>query len=243
MFCEEVMPSEWREESQARSVVLQENAGSTASISSYSAYRSYRRFFKRWFDIGLTIAFLPLILPVAFVVGFLVRLDSPGVVLVKLKRLGKDGCAFYKYKFRTMVPDADRVLQNLLQSNEDLREEYFSTYKIKNDPRITRVGRWLRRTSLDELAQVINVLRGEMSWVGPRDILDTELKMYGDSAAKFVTVKPGITGLWQVSGRSRLPYSERVRLDMYYIDNVSLLLDLRILLKTIPVLLFGDGAV
>jgi lipopolysaccharide/colanic/teichoic acid biosynthesis glycosyltransferase len=193
-------------------------------------------------DVGLTIAFLPLIFPVAFLLAVLIRLDSPGPALVKVKRLGKGSRVFHKYKFRTMVPDADRILQELLQSDEAIRKEYFSTYNIKNDPRITRVGRWLRRASLDELAQVINVLRGEMSWVGPRDILDSELKMYGESAAKFLTVKPGITGLWQVSGRSCLPYSERVRLDMYYIDNMSLFLDLGILLRTVPVVLFGDGA-
>jgi lipopolysaccharide/colanic/teichoic acid biosynthesis glycosyltransferase len=142
-----------------------------------------------------------------------------------------------------MVPDAERVLEELLRSNQKVREEYERTYKIKNDPRITRFGRLLRRTSLDELPQILNVILGDMSWVGPRDILDSELKMYGDFADKFVTVKPGITGFWQVSGRSKLPYSERVRLDMYYIDHVSVLLDLRILVQTIPVVLFGDGAV
>jgi lipopolysaccharide/colanic/teichoic acid biosynthesis glycosyltransferase len=204
---------------------------------------SYGNVFKRWADIALTILFLPLILPFAVVVGLLIRFDSRGPVLVRVKRLGKDHVSFFKYKFRTMVPDAERVLQELLAADAELRKEYLSTYKIKNDPRITRFGRWLRRTSLDELPQVINVLRGEMSWVGPRDILDTELAMYGEFAAKFVQVKPGITGLWQVSGRSRLPYAERVRLDMFYIDNISLWLDMSIMLRTIPVVLFGDGAV
>jgi undecaprenyl-phosphate galactose phosphotransferase len=199
--------------------------------------------FKPWFDLGLTIAFLPLIAPFALLVWALIKLDSRGAALVRVKRLGKNGSPFYKYKFRTMVPDADQVLQKLLESDAELRKEYFSTYKIKNDPRITRIGWYLRRTSLDELAQVLNVLRGEMSWVGPRDILDTELAMYGSHADRFITVKPGITGLWQVSGRSKLPYSERVRLDMHYIDNLSLSLDLRILFRTIPVVLFGDGAV
>src|SRR5262249_42283465 len=113
----------------------------------------------------------------------------------------------------------------------------------KNDPRITRFGKVLRKTSLDELPQVINVVRGEMSWVGPRDILDSEIAMYGEWGSKFVTVRPGITGLWQVSGRSRLPYAERVRLDMHYIDTLSLGTDLSILLRTIPVVLFGDGAI
>jgi len=204
---------------------------------------SYRNGFKRSADIAWTILFLPLILPFAALVSLLIKLDSRGPVLVKVKRLGQEHSSFYKYKFRTMVPDAESVLQRLLKADEQLRQEYLSTYKIKNDPRITRFGRWLRRTSLDELPQVINVLRGEMSWVGPRDILETELVMYGEFGDKFVKVKPGITGLWQVSGRSRLPYAERVRLDMFYIDNVSLFLDLKILFRTIPVVLFGDGAI
>jgi lipopolysaccharide/colanic/teichoic acid biosynthesis glycosyltransferase len=203
----------------------------------------YRNGPKRVVDIVLTLLSLPLVIPFALVVVLLIKLDSRGPILVKLKRLGKDRTAFYKYKFRTMVPDAEKVLQELLRRDEELRHEYSSTYKIKNDPRITKFGRWLRRTSLDELPQVLNVIRGEMSWVGPRDILDSELTMYGEHADKFVTVKPGITGLWQVSGRSRLPYSERVRLDIFYIDNLSLRLDLSILLRTFPVVLFGDGAI
>jgi lipopolysaccharide/colanic/teichoic acid biosynthesis glycosyltransferase len=198
---------------------------------------------KRWLDLAFTLATMPVFLPVALLIAFVIKLDSRGPVLVKLKRLGRDRSVFYKYKFRTMVPDAERVLEELLRSNQKVREEYERTYKIKNDPRITRFGRLLRRTSLDELPQILNVILGDMSWVGPRDILDSELKMYGDFADKFVTVKPGITGFWQVSGRSKLPYSERVRLDMYYIDHVSVLLDLRILVQTIPVVLFGDGAV
>lgn len=198
---------------------------------------------KRWLDLAFTLATLPVFLPVALLIALVIKLDSRGPVLVKLKRLGRDRAVFYKYKFRTMVPDAEQVLEELLRSNQNVREEYERTYKIKNDPRITRFGRLLRRTSLDELPQILNVILGDMSWVGPRDILDSELKMYGDFADKFVTVKPGITGFWQVSGRSKLPYSERVRLDMYYIDHVSVLLDLRILVQTIPVVLFGDGAV
>ena len=204
---------------------------------------SYHPTLKRWMDVALTILLLPVIVPFALIASLLIKLDSRGPVLVKLKRLGKDRTVFYKYKYRTMVPDAERILKELLQSSDELRREYLATYKLKNDPRITRLGRWLRRTSLDELPQVLNVLKGEMSWVGPRDILETELAMYGEFASKFVTVKPGITGLWQVSGRSRLPYPERVRLDISYIDNVSFLLDVRILSKTVPVVLFGDGAI
>jgi lipopolysaccharide/colanic/teichoic acid biosynthesis glycosyltransferase len=204
---------------------------------------NYQGSLKRWTDVALTVFFLPVIVPFSLFVALLIKLDSRGPVLVKLRRLGEAHSSFYKYKFRTMVPEAEKVLLELLRSNEQLRAEYLRTYKIRNDPRITRFGHLLRRTSLDELPQVFNVLKGEMSWVGPRDILDSELVMYGEFGNKFVTVKPGITGLWQVSGRSRLTYAERVRLDILYIDNVSFWLDMKILLRTIPVVLFGDGAI
>ncbi len=217
---------------------------SGAPISTHvPADRAYDHRFKRPIDLVFTLLTLPFFLPVALLIALLIKLDSPGPVLVKLKRLGKNRSSFYKYKFRTMVPDAEKVLQELLGSNQEIREEYQNTYKIRNDPRITRFGRLLRRTSLDELPQILNVIRGEMSWVGPRDILDRELEMYGEFADQFVTVKPGVTGLWQVSGRSKLPYSERVRLDLYYIEHASLFLDLQILSRTVPVVLFGDGAV
>jgi lipopolysaccharide/colanic/teichoic acid biosynthesis glycosyltransferase len=236
------MPTDVHEDSSASSTLMRESCLDPECAEGQRRW-SYRYMFKRWVDIAFTILLLPVIVPFAAVVCLLIKIDSPGPVLVKLRRQGKDHSSFYKYKFRTMVPNAEEVLQQLLKSDDKLRQEYLSTYKIKNDPRITRFGQLLRRTSLDELAQVLNVLKGEMSWVGPRDILDTELAMYGECASKFVTVKPGITGLWQVSGRSRLPYSERVRLDMSYIDNVSFFLDLSIIFRTVPVVLFGDGAV
>ena len=203
---------------------------------------SYRRTFKRWFDIFFSLLVIPVALPFGILAAIVIRLDSKGPVLIKVKRLGRNGSTFFKYKFRTMVPEAEDVLQRLLDSDPDIREEYLRTYKIKNDPRITRFGRWLRFTSLDELPQMINVLRGEMSWIGPRDILDSELVKYGELGAKFLTVQPGITGLWQVSGRSNLSYAERVHLDMRYIDSLSFLLDLKIICRTIPVVLFGEGA-
>jgi undecaprenyl-phosphate galactose phosphotransferase len=204
---------------------------------------SYRLVFKRWFDICFSVLTLPLALPFGLLVALLIRIDLAGPVLIKVKRLGKGGSTFFKYKFRTMVPNAEEVLRKLLESNPEIRQEYERTYKIKQDPRITRFGRWLRLTSLDELPQIINVFRGEMSWVGPRDILDTELAKYGDFAPKFLTVQPGITGLWQVSGRSKLTYSKRIQLDMQYIDNVSFFLDLKILCRTVPVVVTGYGAV
>jgi len=209
----------------------------------YESKCSYRSTLKRLVDLGFTLLTLPVFLPVGLLIALLIRLDSRGPVIIKVKRLGLGGSTFCKYKFRSMVLNAEKVLQELLASNEMIRKEYEATYKIRNDPRVTRFGRLLRKTSLDELPQILNILRGEMSWVGPRDILHSELAVYGEFGDKFVTVKPGLTGLWQVNGRSRLSYSERVRLDMHYIDHLSLLLDLKIILKTIPVVLFGDGAI
>ena len=219
------------------------DVASSATVAPASGNSLYRSGLKRLCDLCFTLLALPVAVPFGIVTALLIRLDSPGPVLVRFKRLGQNGTSFYKYKFRTMVPDAEAILQALLESDPQLRAEYLATYKIKNDPRITRVGKWLRKCSLDELPQVLNVCRGEMSWVGPRDILESELRMYGESASKFLTVKPGITGLWQVSGRSKLTYAERVRLDCHYIDNMSLLMDLSIMVRTVPVVLFGDGAI
>jgi lipopolysaccharide/colanic/teichoic acid biosynthesis glycosyltransferase len=215
----------------------------SVELSTDQSAWTYRSRFKRWFDLAFSIASLPLVIPFGVIAAVLIRLDSSGPVLIKVRRLGRNGGIFYKYKFRTMVPDAERVLIQLLASDPELQREYAATYKINNDPRITRFGRLLRKTSLDELPQILNVFRGEMSWVGPRDILKEELVMYGNFGGKFLTVQPGITGLWQVSGRSRLSSDDRVRLDVAYIDSLSLWTDLKILWRTIPVVLFGDGAV
>lgn len=231
--------SSWKWTSYDRLMAI-ELETSRAAVESKWRYGST---FKRYFDLFFTVLTLPFFFPLGLLIALLIKLDSPGPVLIRVKRLGQGHSTFYKYKLRSMVVNAEKVLLGLLASNEEIRREYQATYKIKNDPRVTRIGRLLRRTSLDELPQILNILRGEMSWVGPRDILDTELAMYGEFGEKFVTVKPGLTGLWQVSGRSRLTYAERVRMDVYYIDHLSLLLDLKIILKTIPVVLFGDGAV
>jgi len=214
-----------------------------SQAKSTSSAWSYRFSSKRVFDVLFSVVVLPVALPFGLLVALIIRLDSSGPVLVRVKRLGRGGSAFYKLKFRTMIPDAEAVLRRLLESDPGIRDEYQKTYKIKNDPRVTHFGKWLRKTSLDELPQILNVLKGEMSWVGPRDILDTELAMYGESGPKLLSVQPGITGLWQVSGRSKLSYDKRVQLDSFYVDNLSLLLDLKIIVKTVPVVLFGDGAV
>lgn len=199
---------------------------------------------KRVLDVVLSLSALVVLAPLFALIPILIKLDSPGPAFHRAGRLGKGGSTFLKYKFRTMRPNGERLLEEMLARDAGMREEYRRTYKIRNDPRITRVGRLLRRFSLDELPQFVNVLRGEMSIVGPRDILPQELEdHYGHCKELFLSVKPGITGLWQVSGRSRLSYDERVRLDIEYVRNRSLLLDVRILFRTLPAVLAGDGAV
>lgn len=198
---------------------------------------------KRVLDVVIAAAAMLILSPLLLVIPILIKLDSPGPVLHRASRLGKGGSTFLKYKFRTMLPHGETLLQELVAADERIRDEYRRTYKIRNDPRVTRVGKVLRRLSLDELPQFVNVLIGDMSVVGPRDILPQELEdHYAHCKDLFLSVKPGITGLWQVSGRSRLPYTDRVRLDMEYIRKRSLLLDLAILSRTIPAVLAGDGA-
>jgi exopolysaccharide biosynthesis polyprenyl glycosylphosphotransferase len=176
--------------------------------------------------------------PLLLALALAVRWDSPGPAFHRRRVLGRGGKPFAAYKFRTMLVDADQVLA----ANPVLREAFERGYKLKDDPRVTRLGRFLRRTSLDELPQLLNVLRGEMSLVGPRMIAPDEAPRYGKWRLNLLTVKPGITGPWQVKGRSDLPYEERVRLSMHYVRNYSLWLDLAILVETVAVVVRGRGA-
>lgn len=176
--------------------------------------------------------------PVLLVIALLVRLTSPGPVLHRRRVVGLHGVAVDAFKFRTMVANADA----LLDSQPELRRAFHENMKLRDDPRVTRFGRLLRRTSLDELPQLVNVLRGEMSLVGPRMISFDEVDRYGDVLEARLTFKPGMTGLWQISGRQRLGYDERIRLDVQYMNNWSLWLDCVILLKTVPAVLSMRGA-
>jgi lipopolysaccharide/colanic/teichoic acid biosynthesis glycosyltransferase len=193
---------------------------------------------KRLLDIGGALVGLLVGSPVLALCAVLIRLDSPGPIIHKRMVLGRGGRDFPAYKLRTMIVDADRYLKD----HQHLLAAFEEAYKLKSDPRVTRVGKWLRKLSLDELPQLVNVLRGEMSLVGPRMIVAAELGKYGAHGQKLLTVKPGLTGLWQVAGRQQVGYVERVRLDMDYIDRRSLWLDLRIMVQTIPGLLSGRGA-
>jgi exopolysaccharide production protein ExoY len=198
-------------------------------------------FAKRVLDILGAIVLGLVFSPLMIVITLLMRRRG-GEVIYRHRRVGRDGRMFECLKFRTMVPNADLVLRQLLESSPELRAEWVRDHKLRNDPRITRIGRFLRRTSLDELPQLWNVLRGEMSLVGPRPVVREELLRYGRNVRTYLAAKPGITGLWQVTGRNDTDYRRRVVLDTYYVRNQTLLLDLYILLKTTGVVLGGSGA-
>lgn len=184
-----------------------------------------------------------LLFPVMGVIAIGVAVSSPGPVFFTQSRMGRNGKPFRIFKFRTMYEDAEARLQDILESDPKLKEEYKKNRKLQNDPRITAIGKFLRRTSLDELPQLLNVLRGEMSLVGPRPAFEEEiLEHYKEQGSEYVLVKPGITGLWQVSGRNENDFSVRVRLDLWYIRNWSLWLDLMILVRTVGVVLLRKGA-
>ena len=200
------------------------------------------RIYKWLLDVAGAVVGLFVFLPLHLLLCILIYLDSPGPVLFSHWRVGRGGREFPCYKFRTMVPNAHAELQKYLSAHPECLQEWEDTYKLKDDPRITRLGRWLRKTSLDELPQFINVLKGEMSLVGPRPIVQEEVAKYGDFIEDFYLVKPGITGLWQVSGRNDVAYDDRVRMDSWYVRNWSIWLDLVILLKTVRYVLKGRGA-
>jgi undecaprenyl-phosphate galactose phosphotransferase len=201
------------------------------------------RFLKRTIDIVLSALLLVLLSPFLIAIALIIKLTSKGPVFFSHERVGERGKLFKVLKFRSMYPDAQERLAKLLQNDPKAKEEWERTRKLKNDPRVTPIGRFLRKTSLDELPQLINVLKGEMSLVGPRPVTKEEIeKYYGEFAQFYYMVKPGITGLWQVSGRNNLDYAARVKLDTWYVSNWSLWLDLMILVKTIKAVLKKEGA-
>lgn len=190
---------------------------------------------KRTLDVVVAALALLLAAPLLVVIAIAIKTSSPGPVLFGHQRLGRNGTSFTCLKFRTMVTDADRVLAELFESRPELREHYQEHFKLPADPRVTPIGRWLRRTSMDELPQFLNVLRGDMSVVGPRPIVTAELEKYGDWRDTLLSVRPGVTGLWQVSGRSDLDYATRVDLDVSYVRRRTLRGDLAIMLRTVRV--------
>ena len=204
--------------------------------------RPYNRILKRIFDLVMTIVGGLMISPVLLIIALAVAIDNRGHVIFAHRRVGAAGKKFPCYKFQTMVPDAEEKLKKYLAENPEARREWEESFKLTNDPRVTKLGSWLRRTSLDELPQLWNVIRGEMSLVGPRPIVQAEVARYGKNIREYYMVLPGITGMWQVSGRSDTTYPERVAMDTWYVRNWSVWIDIMYLFKTVKAVLQSRGA-
>ena len=201
-------------------------------------------FSKRLFDILFSLSVLILFAPVYILIALLITLSSPGSIFYIQERVGQNRKLFRCLKFRTMVQNADEMLGEIMATCPDLRQEFQKSFKLKHDPRITWIGRFLRITSLDEFPQFWNVLKGDMSVVGPRPLVLEELPKYGHHMDKILTIKPGITGLWQVSGRNDIPYPKRVQIDLYYVNFRNFWIDIWIMFKTIGIVVFpkNNGA-
>jgi Undecaprenyl-phosphate galactose phosphotransferase WbaP len=197
---------------------------------------------KRVIEVAIAGILLIVALPVACAIAIAIVLETRGPVFFGHTRIGRDERRFRVWKFRSMVAEADTALEKYLKDHPERRAEWRHTHKLKQDPRVTRVGRLLRRSSLDELPQLWNVLRGEMSLIGPRPIVEEEVAKYGPALSLYLQVLPGLTGLWQVSGRADTGYRRRVDLDCQYIRNWSFLVDLKILFRTVRVVVCGHGA-
>jgi undecaprenyl-phosphate galactose phosphotransferase len=203
--------------------------------------RPWARFAKRAFDVGLCSLGLVLVAPLMLGIAALLALEG-GPILFAHRRIGRGGRPFYCYKFRTMVPNAQEVLEDLLARDPQARAEWERDRKLRADPRVTRLGHWLRRLSFDELPQLFNILRGDMSLVGPRPVVEEELERYGPARIYYEMVRPGLTGLWQISGRNDLDYERRVALDTWYVRNWTLWYDILILFRTLVVVPARAGA-
>jgi Undecaprenyl-phosphate galactose phosphotransferase WbaP len=200
------------------------------------------RITKRCMDLVASVIGGVLLLPLLFYIAVAVKMSSRGPILYAHDRIGKNGRHFKAWKFRSMFQNSGVVLEQFLEENPDVRDEWERDHKLRYDPRVTRIGRFIRKTSLDELPQIWNVIRGEMSLVGPRPIVTAEIVKYGPYYGLYTMVTPGITGLWQISGRNNTTYDERVQLDAYYVRNWSPWLDMYLLIRTIRIVLFADGA-
>ena len=200
------------------------------------------KFLKRFLDLFIIIALAPVWVPVFIICAILTKLTSRGPIFYGHKRVGQNGKVIKCWKFRSMVINSQEILEKLLAENEEMRIQWEKDRKLEHDPRITKFGKILRKTSMDELPQLINILLGEMSLVGPRPVTEPELEKYGDYKDYVLSVKPGLSGMWQISGRSDTGYEERISYDTYYIQNWSIWLDIWILIKSVWVVLLGKGA-
>ena len=202
--------------------------------------RTPYRIVKRIIDVILSTIGLIVLLPVFAIIALMIKLESKGPVFFKHTRIGKNGKIIKMYKFRSMVENAEELIKNF---TPEQMKEYKEYYKLSNDPRITKVGKVLRKASLDELPQLINIIKGDLSIIGPRPVIEEELKKYRDNSEKFLSVTPGLTGNWAANGRSCTSYEHRMEMELFYVDNVSLKLDLKIFFKTIEAVISRRGAV
>jgi len=210
--------------------------------STHNLTKKYSLILKRCLDILLLLVSAPITVPLTLIVAIAIKISSPGPVFYGHKRIGQKGREFKCWKFRSMVIDADKQLEKILAESPEMRAEWEKDRKFTNDPRITKIGKILRKTSIDEIPQFFNILIGEMSFIGPRPVTKPELDKYGKNQNFILSVQPGLSGMWQISGRSDTGYEERITLDSYYIQNWSVWLDLWIIIKTIYVVLKGKGA-
>ena len=198
------------------------------------------KFVKRFFDIVLASIGMIVLSPIFLIISLAIKLESKGPIFFKHTRIGKDGKIIKIYKFRSMVDNAEDLIKSF---TPEQMKEYKENYKLSNDPRVTKVGKFIRKTSLDELPQLINILKGDLSIIGPRPVVAEELKRYGSNIEKFLSVTPGLTGFWAANGRSCTSYEQRMQMELFYIDNLSLKLDVKVFLKTIEAVVKRRGAV
>lgn len=219
----------------AEDVLAIPNKGMNEIIKEKHIYK----YVKRFLDFTLSLLGLIILSPVFLIISILIKKESDGPIFFKHKRIGKNGKEIYLYKFRSMVPNAEALIKKF---TPEQMKEFKENFKLENDPRITKIGKWLRRTSLDELPQLINILKGELSIIGPRPVIEEEVEKYGNNKEKFLSVTPGLTGYWAANGRSDTTYEQRMQMELYYVDNISFKLDLKVFFKTIISVLKKEGA-
>lgn len=216
-------------------ILLVPNKGTKEILKEINIYK----YVKRILDFSLSLIGLIVLSPIFLVVAILIKKESDGPVFFKHKRIGKNGKEIYIYKFRSMVTNAEELIKKF---TPEQMKEFKENFKLENDPRITKVGQFLRKTSLDELPQLINILKGELSIIGPRPVIKEELEKYGTNKGKFLSVTPGLTGYWAANGRSDTTYEQRMMMELYYVDNISFKLDVKVFFKTAISVLRKEGA-
>lgn len=216
-------------------ILLVPNKGNREILKEINIYK----YIKRILDFSLSLIGLIVLSPVFLIIAILIKKESDGPIFFKHKRIGKNGKEIGIYKFRSMVPNAEELIKKF---TPEQMKEFKENFKLENDPRITKIGKFLRKTSLDELPQLINILKGELSIIGPRPVIKEELEKYGNNKEKFLSVTPGLTGYWAANGRSDTTYEQRMMMELYYVDNLSFRLDIKVFLKTVISVIKKEGA-